>query len=31
MMEGERLKQNPGSAFTLEMVALVLLSQCWSS
>lgn len=35
MMEGERWKltllQNPGSAFTLEMVALVLLPRCWSS
>lgn len=35
MMEGERWKltilQNPGSAFTLEMVALVLLSQYWSN
>lgn len=34
-MESERWKltllQNPGSAFTLEMVALVLLSQCWSN
>lgn len=35
IMESERWKltllQNPGSAFTLEMVALVLLSQCWSN
>lgn len=35
MMEGERWKltllQNSGPAFTLEMVALVLLPYCWSN